>query len=112
MSSEYLEVTFAFWWTILWCTFFQELNLKPGVNEARYVCQELEEIIHFSVFLFDESDKFVLSDIDGTITESDIRGHISTFLGITSVHKNVVQLFDQIGQNGYKIIYLTARCDS
>jgi len=87
----------------------EELNLKPGINEARYVCQELEEIIHFSVFLFDESDKFVLSDIDGTITESDIRGHISTFLGITSVHKNVVQLFDQIGQNGYKIIYLTAR---
>ena len=90
----------------------QELNLKPGFNEARYVCQELEETVHFSVFLFDESDKFVLSDIDGTITESDIRGHISTFLGITSVHKNVVQLFDQIGQNGYKIIYLTARCDS
>jgi len=69
----------------------------------------LEEIIHFSVFLFDESEKFILSDIDGTITESDVKGHISTFLGITSVHKNVVQLFDKIGQNGYNFIFLTAR---
>jgi len=87
----------------------EELNLKPGLNEARYVSQELEEIIHFSVFLFDETEKFILSDIDGTITESDVKGHISTFLGITSVHKNVVQLFDKIGQNGYTLIYLTAR---
>ena len=62
--------------------------------------------------LFNESEKFILSDIDGTITESDVKGHISTFLGITSVHKNVVQLFDKIGENGYNFIYLTARCDS
>ena len=112
MSSDDLEVKFKYWWLGLWCTSLQELNLKPGLNEARYVCQELEEIIHFSVFLFDETEKFILSDIDGTITESDVKGHISTFLGITSVHKNVVQLFDKIGQNGYTLIYLTARCNS
>jgi len=90
-------------------TDLEELNLKPGHNKARYVCQELEEIVEFSVFLFVETDKLILSDIDGTITEGDIKGHISTFLGITSVQENVVELFDKVDKNGYKVVYLTAR---
>ena len=65
--------------------------------------------MEFSVFLFVETDKLILSDIDGTITEGDIKGHISTFLGITSVQENVVELFDKVDKNGYKVVYLTAR---
>ena len=49
------------------------LNLKPGLNEGRYVCPELSEVIPFSVFLYEEDQKLVVTDIDGTITESDVR---------------------------------------
>ena len=49
------------------------LNLKPGRNKARYVCPELSASLDFSVFLYGEDDKLVVTDIDGTITESDIR---------------------------------------
>ena len=61
------------------------------------------------MFLYEESDKLILSDIDGTITRGDIQGHVSTLLGITSVQDSVVELFHKIEKNGYKIVYLTAR---
>ena len=49
------------------------LYLKPGHNNGRYVIKELSEVIEFSVFLYNEDDKLVVTDIDGTITESDIK---------------------------------------
>ena len=73
------------------------------------MCQELGEVVHFSVFLWAEEAELVLTDIDGTITESDVRGHVAAFLGLASYHAGVVELFHKIGANGYKFIYLTAR---
>ena len=104
----------------------EELNLKPGLNEGRYVCPELGEVLLFSVFLYSEDQKLVLTDIDGTITESDVRvrivsvslsfmfilscqGQVLPKLGITAQHAKVVELFDKIDKNGYGIVYLTAR---
>ena len=92
-------------YVVIW----QELNLQPGHNPGRYVCQELGEVVHFSVFLWAEEEELVLTDIDGTITESDVRGHVASFLGLASYHAGVVELFHKIGANGYKFIYLTAR---
>ena len=51
----------------------EALNLKPGRNKALYVSTELSATLEFSVFLYDEDDKLVVTDIDGTITESDIK---------------------------------------
>ena len=86
-----------------------ELNLRLGLNRARYVCPELEEQIDFNVFLYFEEDKIVLTDIDGTITESDLKGHVSSFLGTTSQHEGVVELLDRLDRRGYRVVYLTAR---
>jgi len=87
----------------------EELNLKVGVNPAKYVCVQLDEVIEFNIFLYSEKDKIVITDFDGTITESDLRGHISSFLGTTNQHKGVVELFDRVHRRGYKLVYLTAR---
>merc|ERR1712032_968868 len=87
----------------------QELNLKPGENSARYVCPELNILFNFSVFLFNSTDKLITSDVDGTITKSDIKGHVLPKLGINAHHTGVVELFHKLHQRGYKIIYLTAR---
>ena len=51
----------------------------------------------------------LFSDIDGTITESDVKGHVAAFFGFTAVQKNVVELYEKIYNNGYKVLYLTAR---
>jgi len=86
-----------------------ELNLKPGKNTGKYIAHELEEEIDFNVFLYTDQDKLVITDIDGTITESDIQGHVLPRLGITAEHDKVVELFDRIEKRGYHLIYLTAR---
>jgi len=89
-----------------------ELNLKPGYNRGSYVAPSLEEEIEFNVFLYTDQDKLVLSDIDGTITESDIQGHVLPRFGITAEHDKVVELFDKIADRGYHLVYLTARSQS
>jgi len=87
----------------------KELNLQKGINKAKYVIQELDEVIEFDVYLFSEDDKIVVSDIDGTITESDVKGHVYTLLGLDVHHHGVVSLYDGLASRGYKLVYLTAR---
>ena len=50
-----------------------------------------------------------MTDIDGTITESDIKGHVFPVFGFSAHHDHVVEMFHKIGDNGYNIVYLTAR---
>lgn len=57
------------------------------------------------IFLWEYNDKTIISDIDGTITKSDILGQILN----NYIHEGVVKLYAEIEKKGYKIIYLTAR---
>jgi phosphatidate phosphatase LPIN len=50
-------------------------------------------------------DKVVISDIDGTITKSNIKGMILK----NYIHEGVVSLFSLIHKRNYQFIYLTAR---
>ena len=87
------------------------------------------------IYLWHHSDKVVISDIDGTITKSDVLGHILPVIGrdwaqsgelltsasptptstVTSTPTDfypllgVAQLFSKIRANGYHIMYLSAR---
>ncbi len=62
-----------------------------------------------NIFLWDSSTKIIISDVDGTITKSDGRGQVMPTLGFQWVHRGEVDLFNQIFDNGYHILYLTAR---
>ena len=84
-------------------------NLKPGLNPGEFRVEALGVQFKFDVFLFDQNDRLVLTDIDGTITVSDIKGHVLPRLGLDADHKRVVECFDVIGRNGYKMVYMTAR---
>jgi len=86
-----------------------ELNLNPGLNRGKFIAKGLDIVIRFSVFLYQEDDKLVITDIDGTISQSDVKGHIMPFFGWTAEHKKVVELFHKINDQGYKFIYLSAR---
>lgn len=57
------------------------------------------------IFLWDYTEKIVISDIDGTITKSDIAGQLLN----NYIHLGVTKLFNAIYQRNYKIVYLTAR---
>ncbi|XP_055939234.1 phosphatidate phosphatase LPIN1-like isoform X1 [Argiope bruennichi] len=90
----------------------ENLNLKDGPNEfvfsvttayqgtTKCTCQ---------VFLWNYDDKIVISDIDGTITKSDVLGHILPMVGHSWAQLGVANLFTKIYNNGYKFLYLSAR---
>ena len=53
--------------------------------------------------------KLVVSDIDGTITKSDVLGHLGQLLGYDWTHSGVAGLFNAIAKNGYSLLYLSSR---
>ena len=56
--------------------------LKPGHNEGLFVVDSVHVEVPFSIFLLDQNAKLVLTDIDGTITESNIKGLVFPQFGI------------------------------
>lgn len=61
------------------------------------------------MFLWDYTTKIVISDVDGTITKSDVLGHVLPRFGNDWSHDGVADLFNKITDRGYQILYLSAR---
>uniref|UniRef100_A0A182R0X5 phosphatidate phosphatase n=1 Tax=Anopheles farauti TaxID=69004 RepID=A0A182R0X5_9DIPT len=90
----------------------QELNLQDGMNEIEFsVTTAYQGTTRCKCYLFKwkHNDKVVISDIDGTITKSDVLGHILPMVGKSWDQIGVAQLFTKIEENGYKMLYLSAR---
>lgn len=91
----------------------EQLNLKKGQNSVDYqVRTSSGSLVSTSatIFLLDSTQRFVVSDIDGTITRSDFRGFLLPALGISDwKHDGVVQLYRLISEQGYMMIYLSSR---
>jgi phosphatidate phosphatase LPIN len=88
------------------------LNLKPGKNEICFtVHSSLQgtQSITGRVFLWTPEQKIVISDVDGTITRSDILGNLLPLVGRDWSHAGVAELFTKIKNNGFEVLYLTAR---
>jgi phosphatidate phosphatase LPIN len=90
----------------------KKLNLKPGANEIMYsVTTALQGTtrIESYVFLWSYDDKIIISDIDGTITKSDVWGQVLPIFGRDWTQAGVADLFTAIERNKYKFMYLSAR---
>ena len=88
------------------------LNLKKGSNEIQFSVTSAYQgtaKCFGHIFLWCHSDKIVISDIDGTITKSDVRGQVLTMIGCDWSQSDVAKLFTKIAKNGYHIVYLSAR---
>ncbi|XP_064484898.1 phosphatidate phosphatase LPIN3-like isoform X3 [Ornithodoros turicata] len=88
------------------------LNLKSGANEVVFSVTTAYQgttrcMCH--IYLWKHDDKIVISDIDGTITKSDVLGHILPILGKDWAQSGVAKLFTKIRNNGYQFLYLSAR---
>merc|ERR1712123_373599 len=89
-----------------------EMNLQPGSNEVEFsVTTAFQGTTRCKchIYLWHHTDKVVISDIDGTITKSDVLGHILPVIGSAWAQSGVAQLFTKINNNGYQIMYLSAR---
>lgn len=90
----------------------KKLNLVKGVNTITYTVEgdfRGEQSITGKIYLWDSNSKIVVSDIDGTITRSDVLGQFLPLVGKDWSHPGVVTLYNNIIQNGYKLIYLSSR---
>ncbi len=88
------------------------LNLKLGKNTISFTCTSRlygTTILNSEIYLWDYNDKIIISDVDGTITKSDVLGHVLPMFGKDWTHSGVCSLFNSIDKNNYKILYLTAR---
>jgi len=91
----------------------QSLGLKPGENEIEFVVNSMlqgRQSVKATIWLWSSEDKIVVSDVDGTITKSDVMGHAMPWVGNTWCHDGVARYFSNITSNGWRLMYLTARC--
>ncbi|KNE72988.1 hypothetical protein AMAG_17205 [Allomyces macrogynus ATCC 38327] len=90
----------------------KSLGLQRGANQVTFtVVSSLQgrAECHARIFLWDWTEKIVISDIDGTITKSDALGHLFTMVGRDWTHSGVASLYTGVRRNGYQILYLTSR---
>jgi phosphatidate phosphatase PAH1 len=90
----------------------KKLDLAPGQNEIRFVCRTSPngvQTLSSHIYLWHYTSKVIITDVDGTITKSDILGQVLPFFGKDWSHPGVCALFRNLYNNGYKIVYLTAR---
>lgn len=109
------EFCLGFEWTPCNKKFFclqATLNLKEGPNEVVFsvtTAYQGTTRCKCHIYRWRWDDKIVISDIDGTITKSDVLGHILPIVGKDWAQSGVAQLFTKIKNNGYKLLYLSAR---
>ncbi|XP_052124373.1 phosphatidate phosphatase LPIN3 isoform X2 [Frankliniella occidentalis] len=89
-----------------------QLNLQEGTNEVVFsvtTAYQGTTRCKCNIYKWKYDDKIVISDIDGTITKSDVLGHILPIVGKDWAQSGVAQLFTKIQNNGYRLLYLSAR---
>jgi len=91
-----------------------KMNLNHGRNEVVFsVTTQYQGTTkcHAAIYLFKYTDRLVISDIDGTITKSDVIGMVMPAVGGGSgwTHPGVASLYRNIQHNGYKFVYLSSR---
>ena len=90
----------------------KSLGLHDGENTVRFSVesnlQGKQEVVG-KIFLLNWDAKIVISDVDGTITKSDVPGHILPRLGMDWTQPSICDLFQKIKSSGYQMLYLSAR---
>lgn len=89
-----------------------QLRLQPGPNTISFSVTTKYQgttVTTAMIYLWNHSDKLVVSDVDGTITKSDVYGHILPWFGNDWAQTGVAELFTAIEHNGYRFVYLSAR---
>ncbi|GAB2219784.1 hypothetical protein Droror1_Dr00007421 [Drosera rotundifolia] len=88
------------------------LNLKEGKNVVTFTFSTAmlgEQQVDARIYLWKWNTKIVISDVDGTITKSDVLGQLMPLMGIDWSQTGVSHLFSAIKENGYQLLFLSAR---
>jgi phosphatidate phosphatase LPIN len=64
--------------------------MKDGYNELKYqVCfsDDKSEEVKCDFFLWNDENPVIISDIDGTVTKSNVRGMVFNYFGYDRTHE-------------------------
>jgi phosphatidate phosphatase LPIN len=62
-----------------------------------------------TLFLWSPDARLAVSDVDGTVTKSDLLGHVLPTLGRDWTHPGLAKLYKRIESHGIKFVYLSSR---
>ncbi|KAL3909975.1 MAG: hypothetical protein SGPRY_009228 [Prymnesium sp.] len=82
------------------------MGLRFGTNTIKFSVnsgKRQEAVIQSQIYVFKPTTKLVISDVDGTITKSDVLGHLMPRVGYDWSHKGVTSLYEAITANGYQV---------
>ncbi|KAL2894537.1 Phosphatidate phosphatase PAH2 [Bienertia sinuspersici] len=88
------------------------LNLKEGKNVVTFTFSTAmlgQQQVDARIFLWKWNARIVISDVDGTITKSDVLGQFMPMMGMDWSQTGVTHLFSAIKENGYQLLFLSAR---
>ncbi|KAK7393618.1 hypothetical protein VNO78_22176 [Psophocarpus tetragonolobus] len=88
------------------------LNLKDGQNLVTFSFSTRvlgTQQVDAHIYLWKYNARIVISDVDGTITKSDVLGQFMPLVGKDWTQSGVARLFSAIKENGYQLLFLSAR---
>ncbi|XP_058109877.1 phosphatidate phosphatase PAH1 isoform X2 [Magnolia sinica] len=88
------------------------LNLKDGQNMVAFSFSTRvlgNQQVDAHIYLWKWNTRIVISDVDGTITRSDVLGQFMPLVGKDWTQSGVARLFSAIKENGYQLLFLSAR---
>ncbi|KAK8513852.1 hypothetical protein V6N13_005036 [Hibiscus sabdariffa] len=91
------------------------LNIKDGMNHITFTFSTPmlgKQQVDARIYLWKWNTRIVISDVDGTITKSDVLGQFMPLVGIDWSQTGVAHLFSAIKENGYQLLFLSARAIS
>ncbi|XP_024388319.1 phosphatidate phosphatase PAH1 isoform X2 [Physcomitrium patens] len=92
-----------------------EMNLKEGSNRITFTFLTRvlgSQQVDARIYLWKWNTRVVISDVDGTITKSDVLGQVMPLVGRDWTQSGVTRLFSAIKENGYEVMFLSARAIS
>ncbi|KAL8128126.1 hypothetical protein AgCh_014908 [Apium graveolens] len=91
------------------------LNLKEGRNSVTFTFSTSmlgKQQVDARIYLWRWDARIVITDVDGTITKSDVLGQFMPLVGKDWSQTGVAHLFTAIKENGYQLLFLSARAIS
>ncbi|XP_006663594.1 phosphatidate phosphatase PAH2-like [Oryza brachyantha] len=91
------------------------LNLREGRNVVTFTFSTAmlgKQQVDAHIYLWKWNTRIVISDVDGTITKSDVLGQFMPLVGVDWSQNGVAHLFSSIKENGYQLLFLSARAIS
>ncbi|CAH9054053.1 unnamed protein product [Cuscuta europaea] len=88
------------------------LNLKEGRNIVIFTFSTPmlgKQQVEAQIYLWKWDTRIVISDVDGTITRSDVLGQFMPLVGVDWSQTGVAHLFSAIKDNGFQLLFLSAR---